>query len=316
MRVSVVLVAVALLIGSVVDTADGRTGPTPTRIGTSLGGLVSDGSRYVAFDVAGGSSSTRLEILDATTGRSRTVTVPSGQCGPIGAAAAAILVDCEVFSREIPVLVSAVSGRTELLPEHGPSDSPPGYRFVSQHFYAIGRYWAAYSNCSSGAGCLRGYVNWRTGEVRGDSSSPEIGVPVPCADLDSATLSYAFPERLYQTGRGGTGGVLIYGRSGRSVHLSNCAPPQVLCTQLQLGSGLATWLVNEEFAGTITARGYVTTSGRQLFWSRRFLALPVSYDIASVAHTRQAVFFTAARQTGSTQLMPERVYELPLAVHG
>jgi hypothetical protein len=37
------------------------------------------------------------------------------------------LIDCEVFSREIPVLVSAVSGRTELLPEHGPSDSPPGY---------------------------------------------------------------------------------------------------------------------------------------------------------------------------------------------
>lgn len=241
--------------------------------------LESDGVRYAAWNT----SQARIVRLDMRDRRQRISVVPT--CRPEDAAWSQLLLSCtDRPPARRPIVLSLRAGTAQAVP------TPNG---LADHYFQIGRYWLEGNSC--GSGCMRTWVNWRTGEYR------EIGAAGNFADLDSPQLGPVNRESTAIVVFGGKGDdSLILSRGKKETVLSRC-PRDCYSFKVRVRGGRVVW------AEGTTVRAYDVATGKRARWTFSVSGQVTSRFPLTVRHTTRGVLVAVPRSN-----RPEataRVYE-------
>jgi hypothetical protein len=233
----------------------------PRHYERSVTELITDGSRFVAWQPQAGS----LVVRDEARGSSRALTA-GDDCRVRDGHRGVFLVDCS----RVPFLSTPRSRALKRVVGFGTAYDPQ-----SESMVAVGRYWLKGTGMRSSGF----YVNWHTGERRQFGSGPE-------RDLDSRTLK-RLPRNVVYVSKRITvkfrSRELVAERRGkRALTLDPCNRG---CHSVSGGGGLVTW------ARDATAYGYVVSTGQRLRWKLRTTIADAGHLFFGVQHTRRNVYF-------------------------
>ena len=244
-----------------------------TRLGTTVGGIVSDGNRYAVTKPSGGT----LQVLDRRRMTRRDLFSTCTLSGMAERGPALLLCRTEAGLLEARLLNPATRQIRSL-----PGSAP------TVLYQEIGRRWMqASSSCpDGGARCIH-LRDWRTGDER---IVPDTDNRHRSFDLDSAdpqALPADFNQSNFRRRRGvivrtstGSSSTLVLQRGSRVTRIGSCRP--LACLGLQLGTRYATWSAGD------TAYAYDLRSKRRRSWKSpartdvRYMGVPVAQTASSL----------------------------------